>query len=83
MIGLQVNIFNVIMQDNSFLLCRFCNLFGFLFCSSELRLARLALDPNNTPSWEVPELDFKPATKMPLFVGDNCITSTQPKTDVS
>ncbi|XKL69415.1 hypothetical protein PGB90_007184 [Kerria lacca] len=49
---------------------------------TELRLARLALDPNNTPAWEVPELDLKPATKMPLFVGDHCISSTHPKTDV-
>ncbi len=50
---------------------------------AELRLARLALDPNNTPAWEVPELDLKPATKMPLFVGDHCISSTHPKSDVS
>ncbi|XP_065214377.1 rho guanine nucleotide exchange factor 10-like isoform X3 [Planococcus citri] len=49
---------------------------------TELRLARLALDPNNSPAWEVPELDHRPSTKMPLFVGDHCIASTPPKTDV-
>lgn len=54
-----------------------------MFPFAELRLARLALDPNNTPAWEVPEMDLKPATKMPLFVGDHCISSTHPKTDVS
>lgn len=35
---------------------------------SELRLAQLALDANNSPAWEVPEQERRPSTKMPLFV---------------
>lgn len=58
-------------------------IFTFFITVAELRLARLALDPNNSPAWEVPELDHRPSTKMPLFVGDHCISSTPPKTDVS
>ncbi|XP_059352325.1 uncharacterized protein LOC130695539 [Daphnia carinata] len=34
----------------------------------ELRLAQLALDPKNSPSWDVPEQERRPSTKMPLFV---------------
>ncbi|XKL60019.1 hypothetical protein PGB90_001035 [Kerria lacca] len=45
----------------------------------ELGLAKLTLDPNNTPAWEVLELNLKPATKMSLFVDDHCISSTRPK----
>lgn len=35
---------------------------------AELRLAQLALDPKNSPSWDVPEQERRPSTKMPLFV---------------
>lgn len=38
----------------------------FLF--SELRLAQLALDPNNSPGWDVLEQERSVSTKMPLFV---------------
>ena len=41
----------------------------FCFVSKlELRLAQLALDPKNSPSWDVPEQEKRPSTKMPLFV---------------
>ncbi|XP_046389505.1 rho guanine nucleotide exchange factor 10-like protein isoform X2 [Ischnura elegans] len=36
--------------------------------ATELRLAQLALDPNNSPAWDVPEQERRPSTKMPLFV---------------
>ena len=39
----------------------------FLFLS-ELRLAQLALDPNNSPGWDVLEQERCVSTKMPLFV---------------
>ncbi|KAJ6634726.1 Rho guanine nucleotide exchange factor 10 [Pseudolycoriella hygida] len=35
---------------------------------TELRLAQLALDANNSPAWEQPEHEQRPSTKMPLFV---------------
>ena len=39
------------------------------FCFSiELRLAQLALDPNNSPGWDVLEQERSVSTKMPLFV---------------
>ena len=40
------------------------NCFPFL----ELRLAQLALDPNNSPGWDVLEQERSVSTKMPLFV---------------
>ena len=40
------------------------NYFPFL----ELRLAQLALDPNNSPGWDVLEQERSVSTKMPLFV---------------
>ncbi|KAG8195643.1 hypothetical protein JTE90_004978 [Oedothorax gibbosus] len=36
--------------------------------TTDLRLAKLALDPNNTPAWDVPEQEKRPSSKMPLFV---------------
>ena len=38
------------------------------FCFIELRLAQLALDPNNSPGWDVLEQERNVSTKMPLFV---------------
>ena len=38
------------------------------FPFSELRLAQLALDPNNSPGWDVLEQERSVSTKMPLFV---------------
>ena len=35
---------------------------------SELRLAQLALDPNNSPGWDVLEQERSVSTKMPLYV---------------
>lgn len=50
----------------------------------ELRLARLALDPNNSPAWEVPDQELmRPLTKMPLFVGAHPITSSSKQAEVS
>ena len=40
---------------------------SFLYIS-ELRLAQLALDPNNSPGWDVLEQERCVSTKMPLFV---------------
>ena len=47
-----------------------CNLRMYLNFSffSELRLAQLALDPNNSPGWDVLEQERSVSTKMPLFV---------------
>ncbi|KAF4520916.1 hypothetical protein B566_EDAN014411 [Ephemera danica] len=39
---------------------------------TELRLAQLALDPNNSPAWDIPEQERRPSTKMPLFVRCGC-----------
>ncbi|KAF8790883.1 Rho guanine nucleotide exchange factor 10 like protein [Argiope bruennichi] len=36
--------------------------------TTDLRLAKLALDPNNTPAWDIPEQEKRPSSKMPLFV---------------
>ncbi|KAL1466989.1 hypothetical protein MTO96_005861 [Rhipicephalus appendiculatus] len=36
--------------------------------TTDLRLAKLALDPNNMPAWDVPELDKRPSSKLPLLV---------------
>lgn len=49
---------------------------------TELRLAQLALDPNNSPSWEVPDHERRPLTKMPLFVKAQSIHKTQHQTEV-
>lgn len=43
---------------------------------TELRLAQLALDVNNSPAWEVPEHEQRPSTKMPLFVEAHAVTRT-------
>lgn len=50
---------------------------------TELRLAQLALDPNNSPSWEVPEQEQRPSTKMPLFVSSQAVYRSQYQTEVS
>ncbi|CAL1687724.1 unnamed protein product [Lasius platythorax] len=49
---------------------------------TELRLAQLALDPNNSPSWEVPEQEQRPSTKMPLFVSSQAVYRSQHQTEV-
>ncbi|XP_057322229.1 uncharacterized protein LOC130665714 isoform X1 [Microplitis mediator] len=49
---------------------------------TELRLAQLALDPNNSPSWEVPEQEQRPSTKMPLFVSSQAVYHSQYKSEV-
>lgn len=49
---------------------------------TELRLAQLALDPNNSPAWEVPEQEQRPSTKMPLFVKSQCVYRSQHQTEV-
>lgn len=49
---------------------------------TELRLAQLALDPNNSPAWEIPEQEQRPSTKMPLFVKSQPVYSSQHQTEV-
>ncbi|XP_023289860.1 rho guanine nucleotide exchange factor 10-like protein isoform X2 [Orussus abietinus] len=49
---------------------------------TELRLAQLALDPNNSPSWEVPEQEQRPSTKMPLFVSSQPVYRSQHQSEV-
>ncbi|XP_043283373.1 rho guanine nucleotide exchange factor 10-like protein isoform X2 [Venturia canescens] len=49
---------------------------------TELRLAQLALDPNNSPSWEVPEQEQRPSTKMPLFVSSQPVYRSQYQSEV-
>lgn len=49
---------------------------------TELRLAQLALDPNNSPAWEVPEQEQRPSTKMPLFVKTQTVFRSQHQTEV-
>lgn len=56
-----------------------CNVTCFL---AELRLAQLALDPNNSPAWEVPEQERRPSTKMPLFVRAQSVYKSQHQTEV-
>lgn len=52
-------------------------------CFTELRLARLSLDPNNSPAWEIPDQELmRPMTKMPLFVGAHPITSSSKQAEV-
>ncbi|XP_042146712.1 rho guanine nucleotide exchange factor 10-like protein isoform X3 [Ixodes scapularis] len=36
--------------------------------TTDLRLAKLALDQNNMPAWDVPEQDKRPSSKLPLLV---------------
>ncbi|XP_054286494.1 rho guanine nucleotide exchange factor 10-like isoform X2 [Macrosteles quadrilineatus] len=49
---------------------------------TELRLARLALDPANSPSWEVPDQEVRPCTKMPLFVAAHPVYTSQQHSEV-
>lgn len=49
---------------------------------TELRMAQLALDPNNSPSWEVPEQEHRPSTKMPLFVSAQRVYQSQHQSEV-
>lgn len=51
---------------------------------TELRLAQLALDTNNSPAWDVPEHDQRPpTTKMPLFVKSQSVHKSHQQTEVS
>lgn len=50
--------------------------------TTELRLAQLALDTNNSPAWEVPEHEQRPLTKMPLFVKAQSVYKSQHQTEV-
>lgn len=50
--------------------------------TTELRLAQLALDANNSPAWEVPEHEHRPSTKMPLFVEAQPLVQTYIQTEV-
>lgn len=49
---------------------------------TELRLAQLALDANNSPAWEVPEQERRPSTKMPLFVRARPVVRSHHHTEV-
>ena len=49
---------------------------------TELRLAQLALDINNSPAWDVPEQEQRPSTKMPLFVKSQPVYKSQHQTEV-
>lgn len=50
---------------------------------TELRLAQLALDPNNSPAWEIPERDQRPpSTKLPLFVKAQSVHKSHQQTEV-
>ncbi|XP_046653295.1 rho guanine nucleotide exchange factor 10-like protein isoform X3 [Daphnia pulicaria] len=48
----------------------------------ELRLAQLALDPKNSPSWDVLEQERRPSTKMPLFVKSLPVYRSHHETEV-
>lgn len=50
---------------------------------TELRLAQLALDANNSPAWSVPEHELHPSTKMPLFVRAKSVYKSHHQTEVS
>ncbi|XP_073969841.1 rho guanine nucleotide exchange factor 10-like isoform X3 [Rhodnius prolixus] len=50
---------------------------------TELRLARLALDPSNSPAWEVPEQELRPSNKMPLFVAAHPVYTPDPNAEVT
>jgi len=43
----------------------------------------LALDPNNSPSWQVAEPERRPANKMPLFVATHPIYTSKPNSEVT
>lgn len=49
---------------------------------TELRLAQLALDSNNSPAWELPEHEQRSLTKMPLFVKAQVVHKSQQQTEV-
>lgn len=50
---------------------------------TELRLAQLSLDPNNSPAWEIPEREQRPpSTKMPLFVKAQSVHKSHQQTEV-
>uniref|UniRef100_A0A146LF55 Rho guanine nucleotide exchange factor 10 n=3 Tax=Lygus hesperus TaxID=30085 RepID=A0A146LF55_LYGHE len=49
---------------------------------TELRLARLALDTNNSPAWEVPEQELRPSAKMPLFAAAHPVYTSDPQSEV-
>ena len=48
----------------------------------ELRLAQLALDPNNSPSWDIPSESPYPPHKLPLFVRSLTLTKSPNKATV-
>lgn len=48
---------------------------------TELRLAQLSLDPNNSPAWEMPERD-RPPSKLPLFVKAQSVHKSHHQTEV-
>lgn len=50
---------------------------------TELRLAQLALETNNSPAWVLPEQEHRPLTKMPLFVKAQPVYKSQHQTEVS
>ena len=50
---------------------------------TELRLAQLSLDPNNSPAWVLPDTDCQPSTKLPLFVKALPVYKSQYQTEVS
>ncbi|XP_055305474.1 rho guanine nucleotide exchange factor 10-like protein isoform X2 [Sitodiplosis mosellana] len=50
---------------------------------TELRLAQLSLDPNNSPAWEIPEREQRPpSTKLPLFVKAQSVHKSHHQTEV-
>lgn len=50
---------------------------------TELRLAQLSLDPNNSPAWEIPEREHRtPSTKQPLFVKAQSVHKSHHQTEV-
>lgn len=50
---------------------------------TELRLAQLALNTNNSPAWDLPDNEHRPpSTKMPLFVKTQCVNNSHHQTDV-
>ena len=56
--------------------------FIFILFFAELRLAQLAMDPKNSPSWDVPEQERRPSTKMPLFVKSMPVYKASHETEV-
>jgi Rho guanine nucleotide exchange factor 10 len=47
----------------------------------ELRLAQLAA-ANSSPSWDIPEQEKRPSTKMPLFVISMAVYKSNHETEV-